>query len=223
MHRSEILLLVLALGSHAFVAGQAQDSPLDGPSSDDISVADGLQLPIYGRIWAMDTWHGVKELVQLTPVVTSGKEAGLTLKTRHPFEIRGEAAKVRIHDTVPELFLRTPAKQASSLTSPFAIIRLTVTGQNRQAEKGAANDLMREIKGDRPQSFDLIEFEQKRLGATNWYQLVPTHPLSPDEYAVIPLPGSQGTAPDEIFDFAVDPQAPENLKPLRSERDRPAN
>jgi hypothetical protein len=219
MHRYRILILAFAVGSHAFT-GHAQDS-VDSPSSDDISVADGLQLPVYGRIWALDTWKGIQELVQLGRVEIKGKQVALTLKSRHPLEIPGEAANVRIHPAALKLFLRRPAGQPSSGSSPFAIVRLTVTGQNRQITKAASDDLAREAKGDKPRSEDLIELEQERIGATNWYRLFPEHPLSPDEYAIIPLPGSQSASPDEIYDFAVDPQAPENLKPLRSERDRP--
>jgi hypothetical protein len=217
MHRSRILLLALVLGSHALISGHAQDSA-NSSSTDDITVADGLQLPNYGLIWALDTWKGVRELVQLG---TAETPAVSPLKLHHPFEIRGEAAKVRVHDTLPKLFLHRPPQQASSATSPFVIVRLMVAGQNRQMTKTAADDLMRERRGDNPRSEDLIELNQRPIGITNWYQLLPEHPLSPDEYAIVPLPGSQGTSPDEIYDFAIDPEAPENLKPLRSERDRP--
>jgi hypothetical protein len=214
-----ILLLALALGSLALVSSHAQNSA-ESSSSDDISVADGLQLPLYGRIWGLDTWKGVRELVQLQTAETGG-QAAWPLKLHRPFEIQGEAAKVRMHDTLPEIFLRRPARQAISVSSPFVIVRLTATGQNRQITKAAADDLMQERKGNDPRSEDLIELNQWPVGTTNWYRLSPKHPLSPDEYAIVPLPGSLGTSPGDVYDFAIDPEAPENLKPLRSERDRP--
>jgi hypothetical protein len=58
------------------------------------------------------------------------------------------------------------------------------------------------------------------VGTTDWYRLSPRQVLSPGEYALVPLPSSPGFAEGEIFDFAIDPQAPENSDPLRSEQYR---
>jgi hypothetical protein len=218
MHRSQILLLALAVGFPVLIAGHAQDS-VNTSSSDDISVADGLQLPLYGHIWALDTWKGVRELVQLETAQTTGH--AWPPKLHRPLEIQGEAAKVRVHDTLPEIFLRKPPMQAPSASSPFIIVRLTVTGQSREITKPASDDLVRERKRDDPQSEDVIELNLRPMSIANWYRLIPARALTPDEYAIVPLPGSQGTSPDEIYDFAVDPEAPENPKPVRSERDRP--
>ena len=60
-------LLALPLGDGALAHGQAQASSQPSVSSDDISVAEGLQLPTYGHVWALDTWKGVRELVRLRP------------------------------------------------------------------------------------------------------------------------------------------------------------
>jgi hypothetical protein len=221
-----ILLLTLALGFQALILGSArdvhaQDADVDSVSSDDISVAEGLQLPMRGRVWALDTWKDVQELIQLESGETISAQQGLSLKPHRGLEFKGEAARIRIHDTVPEFFLRRPAGQPTSASSPFAIVRLIVIGQNRQITQAASDDLVRERKGSSPLSPDLIELKQKRMGITNWYQLSPMLPLSADEYAIVPLPGSQGTSPDEMYDFAIDPQAPESPKAIHSERDRP--
>ena len=60
-----LALIFPALANSALAQDQAQMPSPDSVSSDDISIADGLQLPAYGHIWALDSWKGVKELVQL--------------------------------------------------------------------------------------------------------------------------------------------------------------
>src|ERR1700683_1918051 len=84
VHRALSLALCLALplGYGTLAVSHAQSSSQQSVSSDDISVAEGLQLPTYGHIWALDTWKGVRELVRLKPPDTAA-EPGFSLKLRH--------------------------------------------------------------------------------------------------------------------------------------------
>jgi hypothetical protein len=103
----------------------------------------------------------------------------------------------------------------------FAILRVTVKGDSRQAAKAASDAIRakREKKGIR--SPDVIELMQQRIGTTDWYRLSAKQPLEPGEYVMVPWPGTPGAALDEIYDFAIDPEAPENHRPLRSEANQP--
>src|ERR1700683_5151356 len=99
-HRT--LCLALMLGYGALAHGHAQASSQPSVSSDDISVAEGLQLPTYGHVWALDTWKGIRELVRLRPPeTTASDEPVFSLKLRRTIEFKGEAASVRMHDTAP--------------------------------------------------------------------------------------------------------------------------
>jgi len=69
---------------------------------------------------------------------------------------------------------------------------------------------------------DVIGIKQQRVGTTDWYRLSPRQVLTPGEYALVPLPSSPGFTEVEIFDFAIDPDAPENTDPIRSEQYRGA-
>jgi hypothetical protein len=69
---------------------------------------------------------------------------------------------------------------------------------------------------------DIISIKQQRVGTTDWYRLSPKQALAVGEYALVPLPSSPGFADGEVFDFAIDPTAPENADPLRSEQYRGA-
>ena len=83
-HRTFSLALSLALplGCGTLAHSYAQASSQQSVSSDDISVAEGLQLPTYGHIWALDTWKGLRELVRLKPPDASADDSGFSLKLR---------------------------------------------------------------------------------------------------------------------------------------------
>jgi hypothetical protein len=222
-HRALLLALLLALvlGYAPLVVSQAQVPPPDSVSSDDISVADGLQLPTYGHVWALDTWKGIRELVRLRPPDTTTDEPGFSLKLHRAIEFKGEAALVRMHDAAPLFFLRgVSGDDSDGSRIDLAIVRLSVSGQRRSATKDAMAQLKLQGKSQGSQSPDVIGMKQQRMGTTDWYRLSPRQALTPGEYALVPLPSSIGFAAGEIFDFAIDPQAPENSDPLRSEQYR---
>lgn len=221
MQTPRILPLVLILGYGALALGRAQVTPRESVSSDDISVADGLQLPTYGHVWALDTWKGLHELVRLIPPDTTADESGLSLKIRHTIEFKGEAAMVRVHDPAPLFFLRGVSGNDHA-RSDLVAVRLNIEGERREVTKEGMVQLKQRAKHDDAQCPDVISFKQERLGTTDWYRLTPLKTLSRGEYALVPLPSSPGFAEGEIFDFAIDPQAPENSNPLRSEQYRGA-
>jgi hypothetical protein len=213
------LSLALILGSSALIPSHAQVAPRESVSSDDISVAEGLQLPTYGHVWALDTWKGVRELVRLRPPDTTADDPGFSLKLRHTIEFKGEAAQVRVHDAAPQFFLRGVSGSDDG-HSDLVVVRLSVASQHREVAKDAMAQLKQQAKHGDSQFPDVIGIKQQRVGTTDWYRLSPRQVLAPGEYALIPLPSSSGFAEGEIFDFAIDPDAPENTDPLRSEQYR---
>jgi hypothetical protein len=215
------LYLALALGSSALVPSHAQVSSRESVSSDDISVADGLQLPTYGHVWALDTWKGMRELVRLRPPDASADEPAFSLKLKHTIEFKGEAALVRVHDAAPQFFLRGVSGKDDG-RSDLVVVRVSIEAEHREVTKDAMAQLKQQAKQRDGHYPDIIGLKQQRVGTTDWYRLAPQQVLTPGEYALVPLPSSQGFAEGEIFDFAIDPQAPENADPLRSEQYRGA-
>jgi hypothetical protein len=208
--------LALPLGDGMLAHGQTQASSQPSVSSDDISVAEGLQLPTYGHIWALDTWKGIRELVRLRPPDTTADDGGFSLKLRHTIEFKGEAAQVRVHDAAPQFFLRGVSGSDNG-RSDLVVVRLSIEGQRRTVAKDAMTQLKQQEKHGDSQYPDVIGIKQQRVGTTDWYRISLRQVLTPGEYALIPLPSSPGFAEGEIFDFAIDPEAPENADPLRSE------
>ncbi len=220
MHLPRILLLISILGYSALLTTGAQVSTREGVSTDDISVAEGLQLPTYGHVWALDIWKGVPELVRLRTSDTTSDDAGFSLKLRRSIDFKGETATIRVHDPHPVFFVRGVSGQEGR--SDLVIVRLALEGQRRTVTKEALTQIKQRAKHADAQSSDLIGLKQQRVGTTDWYRLTLLEALTPGEYALIPLPSSQGFAESEVFDFAVDPSAPENADPLRSEQYRGA-
>ena len=106
--------------------------------------------------------------------------------------------------------------------SDLVVVRLNIEGERREVTKDAMAQLKQQAKHADAQYPDVIGIKQQRVGTTDWYRLSPEQVLTPGEYALVPLPASPGFADGEIFDFAIDPEAPENSDPLRSEQYRGA-
>jgi hypothetical protein len=212
---SLVLFLVYGTLSH----GGAQVTPRESVSTDDISVADGLQLPSYGHVWALDTWKGLHELVRLKPPDTTGDDSAFPMKFHHTIEFKGEAAAIRIHDAGAAFFLRGVSGNDNG-RSDMVIVHLAIDGQRRAVTKDGMAQLKQRAKHEDGQYSDVFNIRQLRIGTTDWYRLSPLQALSPGEYVLLPLPSSPGFAEGEMFDFAIDPEAPENRDPLRSEQYR---
>lgn len=212
--------LVLILSCSALALTPAQVTQRESVSSDDISVAEGLQLPTYGHVWALDTWKGVRELVRLKPP-DSTDDSGFSLKLKRGIEFKGEAATVRVHDSIPVFFLRGVSGSDNG-RSDLVVVRLNVATERREVNKDVMAEVKQLAKHADAQYPDVIGIKQQRVGATDWYRLSPLQALPPGEYALVPLPASPGFTEGEVFDFAMDPHAPENADPLRSEQYRGA-
>ena len=221
MKAPRIFCLSLVLTGAPLLLNQAPAVAQQSVSSDDISVADGLQLPTYGHIWALDSWKGLHELVRLQPPDAMSEDGGFSLKLRHTIEFKGEAAAVRVHDASPTFFLRGVSGNESG-RADLAVVHLGIDGQRRTVSKETLAQLKQQARHAEAQYPEVIGVKQQRVGATDWYRLSPNQILAPGEYALVPLASSQGFAEGEVFDFAIDPTAPENTSPLRSEQYRNA-
>ena len=218
MNALRTLCSIVILAGVSFVPHWRPACAQQSVSSDDISVADGLQLPTYGHVWALDTWKGTAELVRLKPPGGMEDQPGIPLKLHHSVEFKGETAAVRMHETRPTFFLRGVSGDPGR--SDLTVVHLDVDGEHRSVTKEAQTQIKQQAKHADGRYPELIGLTQQRVGQTDWYRLSLPQALVPGEYALIPLPGSQGFAEGEIFDFAVDPAAPENSDPLRSEQYR---
>ena len=185
-------------------------------------MAEGLQLPTYGHVWALDTWKGVRELVRLRPPDTTADDSGFSLKLRRTIEFKGEAAAVRVHDPAPLFFLRGVSGSDNG-RSDLVVVRLNVEGERREVTKDAMAQLKQQAKHadaavsgpDRHQAatcgndglVSAVSQASARAGRVCACSLCPPAPA---------LPTAKFSTLPSI------PTAPENADPLRSEQYRGA-
>jgi hypothetical protein len=154
---------------------------------------------------------------------------------QEPVRINGQAAKIRLHVDDPTLYVslnklaneqvdsesafvvntqdeKNPAPDrnaGSSPTSRYAIVRVEVVPGERVI--GALR--LRRLNGQIVQSEDIVPTTAQVLPGGYWMKLTPKEPLTIGEYALMEI-----LAPGEInldvWDFGVDPDAPENPHPV---------
>lgn len=150
---------------------------------------------------------------------------------QEPVRIQGQAAKVRLHVNDPFLYVSLnklqneqvdsesamvvntqdngdalPDKDAgSSPTSRYAIVRVEVVPGERVI--GAVR--LRRLNGQIVQSEDIVPTTAEILPGGYWMKLTPKEPLTIGEYALMEILGP-GEINLDVWDFGVDPDAPEN-------------
>jgi hypothetical protein len=189
-----------------------------------IEVAPGLILPNAGHVWALDRFAGQPQLVQLkyTIVVANNHAVSNTVKANlAPFiykpkatwEVPGPAALVRLHDATPEIFFVTvygneDAADPAASWGDLALVRLQVRDGNRVVSTTAFTQFTSKAK----RSEDQVETLIQKVGSVGWCKISPKQPLPPGEYAFVRLPKQATLLGANIFDFAIDPGAPQNAK-----------
>jgi hypothetical protein len=189
-------------------------------------VAPGLTLPDAGHVWVLDKFAGQPQLVQLkyTLVETNNHTASNVVKSSlAPFiykpkitwELRGTAAVVRLHDATPAIFFLAAhdsedAADPAPIWGNLAMVRLQVRDDNRVVGTTAFT----QVTGKAKRSEEQIETVTEKVGNSGWYKIFPKDPLSPGEYAFVRLPKKANLLGANIFDFAIDPDAPQNSNAL---------
>jgi hypothetical protein len=187
-----------------------------------VEVAPGLTLPNAGHVWALDKFVGQPQLVQMkyTIVDLNNHAASNVVKTNlAPFvykpkvtwELQDSAAVVRLHDATPTVFFLSvydseDAADPGAKWGNLAMVRLQVRDDRRVVGTTAFMQLTAKAK----RSEERIETVTEKVGNSGWYKIFPKQPLSPGEYAFVRLPKQANLLGANIFDFAIDPGAPQN-------------
>jgi hypothetical protein len=201
-------------------------------------VAKGLQLPDEDGVFALDTFEGAPELVELVPVdLALNAKSRRGLSTLNPLagaraslELEGAHAKVHLHGNTPEIFLALDARDDAE-----KVISHTLT-----VETGGAKELANRKHGAHsPASgFALVRVDERRavrivgaihVGLTgkvtqdenvipakvevvagkHWLKITPIQPLAIGEYALVEIL-SASEINQSVWDFRVDPRSGDN-------------
>jgi hypothetical protein len=205
-------------------------------------VSPGLRLPDESGVWVLDTFHGTPELVKLEQ--SNGdinKNLGHNVLkaainpmggSKQLIQIDGARAKVQLHVNQPELYVSldvnddTASDDAlkidthgasssvkdknnySSPTSHYVIVRVQA---RRNLRVVAAMNIS--MLGKVSQSENIVETATQLIPGNHWMKVVPKEPLSFGEYALMEVLTPQEVNLD-VWDFGIDPTAPENKNSL---------
>lgn len=207
-------------------------------------VAKGLNLPNEDGVFVLDNFESLPELVQLTQSSGDVNHGGTHNVLRaaiasfrgaqEPVRINGQAAKVRLHVEDPTLYVslskQTPEElepesavvvdthgddavndknDYSSPTSRYVIVRVQVVPGERLI--GAIK--LRKLNGQTVQSEEIVPTTATILPGGYWMKLTPKEPLTVGEYALMEVLGP-GEVNLDVWDFGVNPDAPENKHAL---------
>jgi hypothetical protein len=201
-------------------------------------VATGLELPDEDGVFALDTYEGTPELVELIPT-----EASLNTRNRHGLntlnpmaghkaniELAGAHAKVHLHVNDPSIYLSLHATDDSEDVISHA---MTVhTGDAKEVANGkhgaqSASSEFAIVKVDErnavrivgaihigptgkvTQDENVIPAKAEVLPGKHWLKLTPQQPLPIGDYALVEIL-SPSDINDSVWDFRVNPTLGDN-------------
>jgi hypothetical protein len=202
-------------------------------------VAKGLELPDQDGVFALDTFHGTPELVELVP-----SDLNMNTKTRRgigtlnplagakaSLEISGAHAKVHLHVNDPALYLSLEARDdAEQVISNALTVQTGGAAEAANRKHGARSAksgfaivrvderkalrivgaIHMSVTGSVTQDEDTVPTKVEVLPGKHWLKLTPIQPLVIGEYALVEII-SASEMNQSVWDFRVDPQLGENV------------
>jgi len=201
-------------------------------------VAKGLELPDEDGVFALDTFNGTPELVELLP-----SELGINAKNRRGLstlnpmagakanlELPGQRAKIHLHVNDPAIYLSLDSQDNVEKVLSHALTVPTNNAKELANRKHGAHssasgfaivqvDQRKEVRivgaihmsptGTITQQEDVIPTKIEVLPGKHWLKLTPEKPLSIGEYALVEIL-SPSDINQSVWDFRVDPTLGDN-------------
>jgi flagellar motor protein MotB len=201
-------------------------------------VAKGLQLPDEDGVFAMDTFQGTPELVELLPT-----ELNANAKTKHglstlnplagakaSLELEGAHAKVHLHVNDPAIYLSLNARDDAEQVVSHAMTVDTGGAKEVASRKHGAHSpasgfaivrvderralrivgaVHMSVTGAVTQDENVIPAKVEVLPGKHWLKIAPEKPLTIGEYALVEIL-SASDINQSVWDFRVDPQLGDN-------------
>lgn len=187
----------------------AQNAPLAAPN---------LPIPNGSLPYALDHFEGQPELVPVHHTAVevnnhkganvAGSLAGSVFyKPKLTVEVPGSHARTVLHDATPSFYVHTldDPDGGGGDTTVFAIVQALPDKDRRVF----AQVRFTQLTGNAKRKDGIIDTTTERLPG-GWLKLTPAAPLVPGEYALNPIPKAQNAFSTVVFDFAIDPSAPDS-------------
>jgi hypothetical protein len=179
----------------------------------------GVQITSGSYPWAVDTYEGKQELVPIhhTNVgVNNHKSANVAgslagsvfYKPKMTTEIEGAHARVALHSDKPVFYVHlmeedSSADSSENLFGPWALVRAKIDKDHQVLSQVKFTQLT----GNAKRTASQVDVEIEKL-PDGWLKLTPKEPLAPGEYDLQPVPRVANTFSVVVFDFTLDPKAP---------------
>ena len=201
-------------------------------------VAKGLELPDEDGVFALDTFQGTPELVEMLP-----SELGANAKTKHgistlnpmagsnaTLELDGAHAKVHLHVNDAAIYLSLNARDDAEQVVSRAMTVNTAGAKEVASRKHGAHsatsgfaivrvDERRAMRivgaihmsptGTATQDEDVIPTKVEVLPGKHWLKITPAKSLTIGEYALVEIL-SASDINQSVWDFRIDPQLGDN-------------
>jgi hypothetical protein len=201
-------------------------------------VAKGLELPDEDGVFALDTFQGTPELVELLPA-----ELNANTKTKHglstlnplagaraSLELDGAHAKVHLHVNDPAIYLSLNARDDAEQVTSHALTVNTGGAKDAASRKHGAHSAtsgfaivrvderkaMRIVgaihmsaNGTVTQDEDVVPAKVEVLPGKHWLRIAPEKNLLIGEYALVEIL-SASDINQSVWDFRVDPATEDN-------------
>jgi hypothetical protein len=201
-------------------------------------VAKGLELPDQDGVFALDTYQGTPELVELVPSDLSLNQKNRKgLATLNPLagekatvELTGAHAKVHLHVNDPAIYLSLEGQDNVEQVLSHALTVPTNGAKEVANRKHGAHspssgfaivkvDERREVRiigavhvsptGKVTQDEDVIPTKAEVMPGKHWLKLTPEGTLTIGEYALVEIL-SPSDISQSVWDFRVDPRTGDN-------------
>ena len=210
--RVSVVLVVLTLPFSLSVQAQNTPEPIPG-----VHITNG------STPWALDVYDGKQQLVPIhhTNVEVNnhkganvaGSLAGSVFyKPKFTTEISGVHARVALHSGKPVFYVHVmddPGGDSDVPAANWAIVRATINKDRRVL----AQVNFTQLTGNAKRNDSQVDATIERL-SDGWFKIVPKDPLSPGEYALQPVLKAANTFSTMVFDFTIDPKAPNSPEAL---------
>lgn len=192
-------------------------------------VAPGLRVPADAGVLLLDTFQSQPQLVELQPI---GGELSETAKRgvfrtaigggKQTIELPGLHAKIQAHAGLPAIYLNPDQVQNQNTETPatapsvgLAWDRFHIVRLQPKKDRRIVADAKAATSGKVSQEQNIVPTTAEKLTG-GWVKVTPKTDLAPGEYAVVEVLGKEGMN-TYVWDFGVDPSAPENAVALKPE------
>lgn len=205
-----LVLFVFNLPFTQFV--QAQSSPEPIP---------GVHIPNGNVPWAVDVYEGKQQIVPIHPTSiqlnnhrganVAGSLAGsFFYKPKMTEEVSGTHARISLHTDKPVFYIYLPddpkRDTSSDIFAYWAVSRASIKKDHRVF----AQVRFTQLTGSAKRNDSEVNVSTEML-SDGWVRITPKTTLTPGEYALQPISKTQNVFSTVVFDFSIDPKAPNAL------------